>query len=182
VVVVDRLIHGAGIDLAVPVAVDRRCDPAEQPGQPILPGWPLTGHRPVAICTDGWPPVLTSHHADPPYMHNQPCPAADHGFRPYRRVGARSPDPPVTLSREIGLGSILRSTGPNVSEAKEIPGSQVGSQRRQILGDAGPRPATVSAAERHIRPYPATSGDVRGMPPKQSLTFGFPSGGHARQT
>ncbi len=75
------------------------------------------------------------------------------------------PDPPVTLSREIGLGSILRSIGPNVSEANEIPGSQVGSQRRQIVGDAGPRPATVGAAERHIRPYPATSGDVREMPP-----------------
>ncbi len=91
------------------------------------------------------------------------------------------PDPPVTLSREIGLGSILRSIGPNVSEANEIPGSQVGSQRRQIVGDAGPRPATVGAAERHIRPYPATSGDVREMPPKQEVarSNSSPSHGHA---
>ncbi len=32
VVVVDRLIYGAGVDIADPVAVDRRCDVAEQPG------------------------------------------------------------------------------------------------------------------------------------------------------
>jgi hypothetical protein len=73
------------------------------------------------------------------------------------------------------LGSILRSIGPNVSEANEILGSQTGSQRRQIMGDAGPRPATVGAAERHSRPYPATSGDVRGMPPKQSLARSNPA-------
>ena len=33
VVVVDGLIYGAGVDLADPVVVDRRCDVAEQPGQ-----------------------------------------------------------------------------------------------------------------------------------------------------
>jgi hypothetical protein len=33
VVVVDRLIYGAGVDLAGPVAVNRLCDVAEQPGQ-----------------------------------------------------------------------------------------------------------------------------------------------------
>jgi hypothetical protein len=55
----------------------------------------------------------------------------------------------------------------NRSEAKELAGSQVGSQQWQIPGDARPRLATIDAAQRHIGPHPAASGDVRGMPPKQ---------------
>ena len=43
-----------------------------------------------------------------------------------------------------------------------LAGSQVGSQRWQILGDARPRPATVGAAQWHIgplQPHLATSGE-----------------------
>ena len=56
----------------------------------------------------------------------------------------------------------------NVSDVNEMPGSQVGGQRRQILGDAQPRPAIIGAGKRHIRRHSAASGDVQGMPPKQS--------------
>ena len=97
-------------------------------------------------------------------------PIAGDDLRQSAQIGGSAcvlPDPPVTLSGETDLGSILRSIGLNVSDANEIPGSQTPSQRRQTLGDAGPRPAAVGAAERHIRPYAATFGDVRGMPPKQ---------------
>jgi hypothetical protein len=55
----------------------------------------------------------------------------------------------------------------NRSEAKEPAGSQVGSQQWQLPGDAMPRLATVGAAQRHIGPHPAASGDVGGVPPKQ---------------
>jgi hypothetical protein len=55
VVVVDRLIHGAGIDLAVPVAVDRRGDVAEQPGQLrlIVGAHPFAGGAPFGTGFDG---------------------------------------------------------------------------------------------------------------------------------
>jgi hypothetical protein len=46
-------------------------------------------------------------------------------------------------------------------------GSQTGSQRPQAWGYAGPRPAIITAAQRHVRPHQAMSGDVTGMPPKQ---------------
>ena len=55
----------------------------------------------------------------------------------------------------------------NISKANEIVGSQTGSQRWPIPGDARPRLATVGAARRHVGPHPAASGDVGGMPPKQ---------------
>ena len=59
--------------------------------------------------------------------------------------------------------------GPNMSKANEIAGSQTGSQRWQIPGDARPRLATVGAAQRYIGPHPAASGDGGGVPPKQEV-------------
>jgi len=58
--------------------------------------------------------------------------------------------------------------GSNMSKANEIAGSQTGSQRWQMPGDARPCLATVGAAQRHIGPHPAASGDGGGVPPKQS--------------
>jgi hypothetical protein len=116
-------------------------------------------------------------------IHSRARLTSDQQITPGVQIGGSArvlPDLPVTLSREIGLGSILRSIGPNVSEANEIPGSQVGSQRRQILGDAGPRLATVGAARRRVGPHPAASGDVGGMPPKQSLGVRIPPGRTAK--
>ena len=40
-----------------------------------------------------------------------------------------------------------------------IAGSQLGSQRRQILSDARPRPASIGAAKQPVRPHPAPSRD-----------------------
>src|SRR6516162_1547625 len=54
-----------------------------------------------------------------------------------------------------------------MSEADEIAGSQTGSQRWQTPGGTRPRPATVGAARRHIRPHTAPVSDARGMPPKR---------------
>jgi hypothetical protein len=59
--------------------------------------------------------------------------------------------------------------GSNISEANEISGSHVGSQRWPMPGDARPRLATVGAAQRHIGLHPAASGDAGGMPPKQEF-------------
>jgi hypothetical protein len=106
VVVVDRLIYAAGVDLADPVAVDRRCDVAEQSGQlrlvvgadsfagdvPFGPGAHDWGRYrlpadPARVAADRasagrrlrgrLPPVLTGHHADPPVGTGLECPATD---------------------------------------------------------------------------------------------------------
>ena len=47
-------------------------------------------------------------------------------------------------------------------------GSQAGSQRPQIPGHAGLLSATIGAAQRHVRPHPATSGDYSNAPEKTS--------------
>ena len=48
-----------------------------------------------------------------------------------------------------------------------IAGSQLGSQRRQILSDARPRPASIGAAKQPVRPHPAPSRDGQRVPSKQ---------------
>jgi len=40
-----------------------------------------------------------------------------------------------------------------------IAGSHPGSQQSQILSDTTPRPASIGAAKRHVRPHLASSGD-----------------------
>jgi hypothetical protein len=55
----------------------------------------------------------------------------------------------------------------NISEANEIAGSQLGSQRRQTLGYARLQSASICAAKRHIRPHLAPSGDRPYVPSKQ---------------
>ena len=47
------------------------------------------------------------------------------------------------------------------------PWVESGSQRPQAQGHTEPRPAILAATERHVRPYRATLGDVRKVPPKQ---------------
>jgi hypothetical protein len=49
----------------------------------------------------------------------------------------------------------------NISEANEITGSQLGSQRRQILGYVRPQSASVGAAKRHVRPRLASIGQAQ---------------------
>jgi hypothetical protein len=64
---------------------------------------------------------------------------------------------------------------PNISEANEITGSQLGSQRRQILGYVRPQSASVGAAKRHVRPHPASSGDGSSVPSKQRVAGSNPA-------
>ncbi len=68
----------------------------------------------------------------------------------------------------------------NISIAKEFPGSQVGSQRRQARSDARPRPATVAAGRWHTgrcqatpsdRPSPYGMQEVSGSSPLSSTVF-----------
>src|SRR5215472_375754 len=50
-----------------------------------------------------------------------------------------------------------------------IAGSQLGSQRRQILSDARPRPAAIVAAKQPVRPHPAPSRDGQSVPSGQRV-------------
>jgi hypothetical protein len=63
----------------------------------------------------------------------------------------------------------------NISEANEITGSQLGSQRCQILGYVRPQSASVGAAKRHVRPHPASSGDGSSVPSKQRVAGSNPA-------
>src|SRR5262249_24984094 len=64
---------------------------------------------------------------------------------------------------------------PNISEANEITGSQLGSQRQQIQGYARPLSATISAATEHVRPHLESSGDRPQMPSKQRVAGSNPA-------
>jgi hypothetical protein len=57
----------------------------------------------------------------------------------------------------------------NMSQANEIAGSQVGSQRRQILGYARPQSVSIGAAKQYIRPHLAASSDGLTVPSKQAV-------------
>ena len=63
----------------------------------------------------------------------------------------------------------------NISEANEITGSQLGSQRCQILGYVRPQSASVGAAKRHVRPHLASSGDGSSVPSKQRVAGSNPA-------
>src|SRR5690348_16162851 len=47
-----------------------------------------------------------------------------------------------------------------------IAGRQQGSQRRQMLSDARPRPESIGAAKQPVRPRPASSRDGQSVPSK----------------
>jgi hypothetical protein len=57
----------------------------------------------------------------------------------------------------------------------EFAGSQLGSQRRQILGYVGPQSASKRAAKWHIRPHLALSGDGSSVPSKQRVAGSNPA-------
>jgi hypothetical protein len=76
--------------------------------------------------------------------------------RPYRPGDGQQGLAVASLLRLEAAGRSGRS---KVSGAKEIAGSQVGSQRGATLGDTRPRPAIIGGGERHIRRCQATSGD-----------------------
>jgi hypothetical protein len=61
------------------------------------------------------------------------------------------------------------------AEASKLAGSQLGSQRRQILGYARPQSAARSAAKRHVRPHLAFSGDGLSVPSKQRVAGSNPA-------
>ncbi len=97
---------------------------------------------------------------------------ARHGFRGRRRRAIADGRYGPLIHRGEARGwtpgsvAVSRSDHSNISVANEIPGSRTG-QRPQARGCAGPHPAIITSAKRHVRPCLATSGRVSGMPPKQ---------------
>src|SRR6478736_623536 len=67
-----------------------------------------------------------------------------------------------------------RKPVPSISSANEISGSQTGSQRRQTLGDAGRRLATMSSASWLFGRRWATSGDGSVASYKRGVTGSNP--------
>ncbi len=61
-----------------------------------------------------------------------------------------------------------------ISYANQNPGSQMGSQRRQIAGDVGRRLATISAASWHFKRRQATSRDGWVASYKRGVTSSYP--------
>jgi len=64
----------------------------------------------------------------------------------------------------------------NISEGKEIRGSQVGSHRWQFSGDADPLSAIIDAARPHVRRRQATSRHPPEVPSKQRVAGSNPAG------
>jgi hypothetical protein len=86
------------------------------------------------------------------------------GYRSADQIGGSAcvlPDPPVTLSGETDLGSILRSIGLNVSDANEIPGSRRANVGRHWAtpGRVQPLSVQLNATSGHTRRRSATSGE-----------------------
>ena len=79
----------------------------------------------------------------------------------------KAPGLSVLSVRRQSAGTCVRSI--DISEANEIAGSQLGSQRGQILSYARPQSASISAAKRHIRPQLAPSGDDPKVPSGQRV-------------
>ncbi len=56
-------------------------------------------------------------------------------------------------------------------DADKLAGSQLGSQRRQILGYVRPQSASKRAARWHVRPHLALSGDGLSVPWQQRIPY-----------
>jgi len=84
---------------------------------------------------------------------------------------------PGNLCRNLTTArhSLPRSIVRTLSDANESPGSQSGSQRRQIPSHTRPQRATISAGKWHIRPHLAPSGDRSIVPSKQRVAGSNPA-------
>jgi hypothetical protein len=85
-----------------------------------------------------------------------------------RTVTVRVPRRAYAATHHVEAEPQLASTFElsNGSDASEIAGSQVGSQRRQTLGYVRPQPACIYAAKHHVRPHLAPSGYDPNVPSK----------------
>ena len=63
----------------------------------------------------------------------------------------------------------------NISEANEIEGSQLGSQRGQMWGYVKPQSASINAAKQRVGPHLASSGDGPTVPSKQRVAGSNPA-------
>ena len=146
-----------------------RCEGAVggQPGQ--RPAWwpvtrhdsPLAQHMRAGGGTGPRFPARTRHAAvlvkDGSYLawgtNGVPFPGEDHCYWMLGEFGDHD-----QCQTHAVRGFETTFDGSNMSEASEIAGGQVGSQRWQIPGDTRPRLATVGAAQRYIGPHLATAG------------------------
>ena len=126
--------------------------------------------------------------------HVYPQPRADHSRsvatmaqavrgRPAARVAAlgrgesRAWVAQVVAARQAKLRrhSTRARTLAHSDDVSRIAGSQLGSQQSQMLSDARPLPASISAARWHVRLHLATSGDRQSVPSKQRVAGSNPA-------
>jgi len=71
--------------------------------------------------------------------------------------------------------AVTGQAGRRRTRGGRIPGSQVGSQRRQTSGDPRPRLAVIGTAKQLARPHPACSGDGTSVPSGQQFAGSNPA-------